>query len=321
MNEKTRKRPMLIIGKSGAGKSETVFQASDFLAQHVEDWRGVVDIRASTLEPTDGKLPFPDKEAGIARFLPTDLFPTEGSGIIFLDEITSCPKAVQPMMYQVALSPQDYGIPAGWMVVAAGNHQSDRGATVQLSPVLVTRFCRVEVEPVLDDFLMHAVTKGIRPEVTSFLKDRPDFLHKFEPVGEAMPFPNPRSWFAVSDAMALELPEEIRPDILAGDVGEEAAISFEAHLRVFGEMPRLNDILEGKDVDVPQKLNVVYCCAMGLAARVDKDNFANAWKFLSRCPGDVQTLTVKLAYKRDKTIAKSPAYAKWAMKNQDAFAA
>jgi hypothetical protein len=36
-------------------------------------------------------------------------------------------------------------------------------------------------------------------------------------------------------------------------------------------------------------------------------------------PGDVQTLTIKLAHKRDKSITKAKAFAAWAMANQSAF--
>jgi hypothetical protein len=33
----------------------------------------------------------------------------------------------------------------------------------------------------------------------------------------------------------------------------------------------------------------------------------------------VQTLTIKLAHKRDKSITRSPAFSKWAIANQLAF--
>lgn len=322
MNAKVRKRAMFLLGKSGVGKSEVVFQASDILAKHVDNWQGVVDLRLSQMEPTELRgMPAVDMAKLVASWCRFDLLPTDGAGIIFLDELTSAPKMLQAAAYQLVLTPADFGVPDTWMVVAAGNFQSDRGVTYQMAAPLVNRFNVLEVDTSLDDFLEHAVVNGLRPEITSFLKDRPDYLHHFTATGETKPFPSPRSWFAVSDGLELELPEEVRPECIRGDVGEEAGIAFDAHLRVFGEMPRIDDILNGVDVEVPTKLNVVYCCAMGLAARVDKATFANAWKFLSKCPGDVQTLTVKLAYKRDKEIAKSPAYSQWAMQNQDAFAA
>ena len=111
-----------------------------------------------------------------------------------------------------------------------------------------------------------------------------------------------------------------RVELIKGDVGEESAMIFETHLRVWESMPRIDDILQGKDVPIPKELNVRYCVAMGLATRLDATNFDKAWKFLSKMPGDVQTLTIKLAHKRDRTITKSPAFTQWAIANQAAFA-
>ena len=36
---------LLMLGKSGIGKSQTIKQASDLLAQHIPNWRGVIDLR------------------------------------------------------------------------------------------------------------------------------------------------------------------------------------------------------------------------------------------------------------------------------------
>jgi hypothetical protein len=321
LDPKVRKRALFLLGPAGIGKSQVVFQASSYLQDKVDDWRGVVDIRLSQMEPTDLRgIPAADMANKIATWCRFDTLPQDGCGIIFLDEITSAPQSIQAAAYQLVLTPEDFGVPEGWMIIAAGNQKSDRGVTYNIGGPLLNRFNQVEVVSVLEDFEEHAITQDIRPEVLSFLRDRPDYLHKFEPTGgEIKPFPTPRSWFAGSDMLALNLPEEVRPELIKGDVGEEAGIAFEAHLRVYGEMPRIDDILEGKPTEVPDKLNVLYCVAMGLATRLDKSNFDNAWKFLQKCPGDVQTLTVKLAYKRDKDLAKAPAFTQWSLQNQGAF--
>ena len=110
-----------------------------------------------------------------------------------------------------------------------------------------------------------------------------------------------------------------RVELIKGDVGEEAAMIFETHLRVWETMPRIEDILKGEDVPVPKELNVRYCVAMGLATRLDASNFDKAWNFLSKMPGDVQTLTIKLAHKRDKSITKAKKFVDWSIANQAAF--
>ena len=320
LNAATRRRTLFLRGPSGIGKSEVVFQASQLLAEHVTDWHGVVDLRLAQMDPTDLRgIPHVDPETKRTHWARPDFLPATGAGILFLDEITSAPPAVQAAAYQLTLTPEDFGIPDTWMVIAAGNRKSDRGVTFNLAAPLQNRMCDIEVSTTLDDFTTHAVTKGVRPEILSFLRDRPDLLHKFEPTGDIKPFPSPRSWFAVSATLDCDFPQADRLEQISGDIGEEAAMVFETHLRVYENMPRIDDILAGKPVKMPKELNVRYCVAMGLATRLDKTNFDKAWGFLEQMPGDVQTLTIKLAYKRDKSIMHAAAFSKWALVNQDAF--
>lgn len=318
LDPKTRKRATFLRGPSGIGKSDVIYQTSKILGEHIEDWRGVIDLRLAQMDPTDVRG-VPYVENGVTCWARPDFFPTEGAGILFLDEITSAPPAVQAVAYQLTLSPQDFGIPDTWMVIAAGNRKSDRGVTFNLAAPLQNRMCDISVDTTLDDFIDHAVVCGIRPEILSFLRDRPDMLHKFEGGNDIKPFPSPRSWFAVSDVMSLDLPLQDRVELIRGDVGDEAATNFEAHLRIWESMPRIDDILAGKEVTPPAKLDIVYCVAMGLAMRVDSTNFDKAWKFISQIPGDVQTLIMRLAFKRDPKLTDAPAFREWAVKNKDAF--
>ena len=319
LNENTRKRTVFLRGPSGIGKSEVVFQTSDLLAQHVKNWRGVIDLRLAQMDPTDLRgIPHVDPETRRTHWARPDFLPSDGAGILFLDEITSAPPAVQAAAYQLTLTPQDFGIPPEWMVVAAGNRKSDRGVTFNLAAPLQNRMCDIEVSTTLDDFRNYAIGK-VHPAILAFLSDRPDMLHKFEPSGDIKPFPSPRSWFAVSATLECDMPVQDRVECIRGDIGEEAAMTFETHLRVWETMPRLDDILAGKDVAMPRELSVRYCVAMGLASRLDATNFDKAWRFLEQMPGDIQTLTIKLAFKRDKSITRSPAYTKWAIANQAAF--
>jgi hypothetical protein len=318
LNPNTRKRTVFLRGPSGIGKSEVVFQTSELLKEYVKDWCGVIDLRLAQMEPTDLRgVPYVSE--GRTRWALPDYLPSTGAGILFLDEITSAPPAIQAAAYQLTLTPQDFGIPPEWMVVAAGNNKSDRGVTFNLAGPLQNRMCDISVQTTLQDFESHAITKGIRPEILSFVRDRPDLLHKFEPAQVMSPFPSPRAWFAVSDVMELDQPLADRIEQFKGDIGEEAAMVFETHLRIWETMPRIDDILAGKDVPLPKELNVRYCVAMGLATRLDYTNFDKAYKFLEKMPGDIQNLTVKLAYKRDKNLTKSAAYTKWAIANQAAF--
>lgn len=321
LNANTRKRTVFLRGKSGIGKSEVVKQTSDFLAQHIPNWQGMIDLRLAQMDPTDLRG-IPNVKEGKTNWARPDFLPDSGAGILFLDEITSAPPAVQAAAYQLTLTPEDFGIPDTWMIIAAGNNKSDRGVTFNLAAPLQNRMCDIQVDTTLDNFINYAVTKeGFSPEILSFLRDRPDMLHNFEGGSDIKPFPSPRSWFAVNDVLQLDVPTRDRVEMIKGDVGEEAAMMFETHLRIWESMPRIDDILAGKQVDVPDELNVRYCVAMGLAVRVDYKNFDNAWKFLQKMPAEIQTLVMKLAHRRDKTITKAPAFTQWAMNNAESFQA
>ena len=321
LNESTRKRCIFLKGKSGIGKSEGVHQASALLKDHIPDWQGIIDLRMSQMDPTDLRGIPSKTEGGRTTWNVPDFFPSSGSGILFLDELTSAPPAIQAAGYQLILdrSLGSYTLPAGWMIVAAGNLVSDRGVTFQLAAPLLNRMCELQVDTVVDDWIKYAITAGCKPEVVTFVKERPDYLHKFDGKGVIAPFPTPRSWFAVSNVMDLDLKPDLRQEMFIGNVGYEAATAFEAHLRYWEKLPSIHDILQGKDVKVPEDMNGQYCVGMGLAARVDAATFDNAWKFLQKLGGDVQTLVVKLAYKRDKSIAQSACFAAWAQSNAAAF--
>lgn len=321
LNLNTRKRAVFLKGKSGIGKSDTVRQASAFLAKHVEGWQGVIDLRLSQMEPTDMRgIPAPVN--GKTAWMAPSFLPAEGTaGILFFDEITSAPPSVQAGAYQWILDRMcgDHKLPDGWMIVTAGNLTSDRGVTFQMAAPLLNRMCEIEVVTVLDDFINYAIPAGLKPEIASFLKDRPEFLHKFEGKGAIEPFPTPRSWFGVSESMDLDLQPQDRVEVFKGDIGYEAATTFETHLRFWETIPRIDDILAGKDIKLSKDLNIQYAVAMGIAARVGPKTFDNAWKVLEQMGGDIQTLCIKLAYKRDRGIMASPAFTKWAAANQAAF--
>lgn len=317
----TRKRALFLKGKSGIGKSDCVKQASALLAQHIPEWKGIIDLRLSQMEPTDLRG-IPTEKNGRTHWLAPSFLPEEGTaGIILFDEITSAPPSIQAAAYQYILDRcmGEHKIPDGWMIMAAGNMTSDRGVTFQIAAPLLNRMCEVEVATVLDDFINYAIPAGLKPEIASFLKDRPEFLHKFEGKGAIEPFPSPRSWFAVGDTMDLDLRPEDRIEVFKGDIGYEAATTFEVYLRFWETIPRLDDILAGRPVKLSNDMQIQWAVAMGLAARVDAKTFDNAWKVLEAMPKEMQTLCVKLAYKRDRGLVASPAFTQWATSNQAAF--
>jgi hypothetical protein len=330
MNPDLRGRTIFLEGKSGIGKSDTFKQVSKFLEQHVDNWAGVIDIRLSQREPSDF-IGVPTIIDGRTHSNPPSFFPKPGtSGLLVLDEITSAPNMLQAAAYQICLDRRlgEWELPEGWMVVAAGNLASDRGVTFQMAAPLRNRMTCIEVETVLEDWEMHAAKHGCRPDVLSFLHNRGDYLHKFDAktVGQ---FPTPRGWMAVSKRLGMDFgsladtPEGVqamRVEAIAGEVGKEAAADFEAWLRVYGRIPDLDKIeKDPENTPVPDAINEQHCIMMGISVRLNEKNFEAYHTYLKRLPKEFCTLAVKLAYKRDKGLTKSPAFGAWAIENQDAF--
>lgn len=321
-NVKTRMTTLYVRGPSGIGKSDSVRQAIKKLSSmYPDDEVHLVDLRLSQCDVTDLRG-VPSVVDGRTVWNLPDFFPKPGTrGILFLDEITSAPPSMQAVAYQLALD--RLHMPEGWMVVAAGNRQSDRGVTYSMASPLAARMCFIDVDAELDGFLERAAEEQIRPEIMAFIAERPDMLHNFDKATAGEPFPNPRSWFRASNHLDLcEGDPSERVEVLSGDVGKEAAALFEAFMRVWETMPRLQDIYERPEtVEIPERLDVKHCLVMGIAATVTDKNVDKAYTFTSRLPKEMQTLCMKLAVKRCPAITNTQAFVKWAVANQDVWRA
>lgn len=320
----TRMRTHFLKGPSGIGKTEVVYQMSELIAPHIEGWEGVIDIRLSQFDPVDFRgIPVPNHETKRTAWFPPEFWPRQGtSGILFLDELTSALPSVMTVGYQLCQERRigDYFLPEGWMIVAAGNRQSDRGVTYNMPAPLLNRVTELNIDTTFDDWQDYAAKKGKRPEVIAAVKSRIDLLHKFEAKGVIEQFPSPRGWFAVSDIMDAGYDQAVRAELIVGAVGNEAGKFFEAFLRIYERIPDLDKIERDPDsVEVPENLDERYCVAMGISARLSPNNFGPFWKYLKKMPRELQTLTVKLAYRRDNSISDHSAFGEWAQANADAF--
>ncbi len=146
------------------------------------------------------------------------------TGYLFLDELTTCPPAVQAAMLAVALDRVvgDLTLPAGVRVVAGAN-PADRAADGwEMSPPLANRFCHVTFAPSVDDWLdgmtvgwsappaSRAITadpvraEAVKALVTGFIRHQPNHLHAFPRTadGTGGPWPSRRVWAMLAVALA-----------------------------------------------------------------------------------------------------------------------
>ncbi len=262
--------PVMLWGAPGVGKSQIVAQAA---ARHDVP---VIDIRLSQMEPSDLRgIPFRQGESvewAIPALLP-DSQRHGDSGILFLDEITSAPPSVSAAAYQLILDRRlgAYEVPEGWVIVAAGNRQGDRGVTYTMPAPLANRFSHYEVDTHLDDWVAWAYSQKIDERIIGFLRFRPDLLFDFDPAHNPVAFPSPRSWEFAHRALKkfANLPTLLLGGLQAC-VGPAAGIELHAFVSNLDNMPDLDSILRGEEVPTPKEIDLQYAVAAALVGRAIK---------------------------------------------------
>lgn len=259
--------PVMLWGPPGVGKSQMIAQVAE---RHQVP---AIDIRLSQMEPSDLRgIPFRNGEYvewAVPAILP-DAERHGGEGILFLDEINSAPPSVSAAAYQLILDRRlgEYQVPDGWAIFAAGNRQGDRGVTYTMPAPLANRFSHFEVETHLDDWVAWAYLNRIDERVIAFLRFRPELLFDFDPAHNPVAFPSPRSWeFAHRSLRKFGDRGDLLQGALQACVGPAAGIELTAFVNSLDKMPDLDDIIAGREVPVPDEIDLQYAVAAALVGR------------------------------------------------------
>jgi hypothetical protein len=180
-----------------------------------------------------------------------------GRGLLFLDELSTAPPAVQAALLRVVLERQvgALRLPPGIRIVAAANPRSSAADGWELSPPLANRFVHLQwtydhdvvirglggtwpkaALPQLDrERLPDAVTFA-RRAVCGLLTARPGLVHQL-PKDDARrggPWPSPRSWEMALRLVAFATAADVSRDVLSmlvrGAVGDGPGLELLAGL-------------------------------------------------------------------------------------------
>ena len=235
--------PVLIWGKPGVGKSSFIESLNTATCK-------VRTMIASIYDPTDfsGLPVYEDKEVSYASPSWTKDFDEYEKGILFLDELSTCPPSVQAALLRVIFE-RMVGfkkLPDHVRIVAAANPPDLTLGGWDLSPPMRNRFVHINWE-ISNEQYLNALSSGWdkateyhidrakhqqvlpswKDKIGAFLKITPDALHG-DPSKENFGYASPRSWDYVVHLMAscevLEKP--INVALLEGCVGEGTAIAL-----------------------------------------------------------------------------------------------
>lgn len=323
-------------GKPGIGKSAIVRKLAEEFAEGREIVNsinptkkqfGFIDFRLSLYETVDlGGLPYIDEDNQQKRAFLGNL-PIGGEGILFFDEFAQAHSSVMCVCGQLLYERKigEYVLPDGWKIVCAGNRATDRAGANKIPTQVNDRCTMLNVDENINDWISWATENDVSPDVLGFISYEPQYLCDFDPK-ITTPQPSPRSWVRLSDTLKTNPPKEILQLVCEGDIGETASIEFLTFLSLKNDLPNVQDICEGKDVEMIDEGGKSYAlvCALVSILKSEMDNpnvanyFQNSLNYVEKLPTpEFAIFYVRSLIGAIPDLAETSTYSDFKIRNQD----
>ncbi|MFJ6479214.1 MULTISPECIES: AAA family ATPase [unclassified Streptomyces] len=305
--------PVLLWGEPGIGKTAALTQ----LAESLE--LPLTTVIASVHEPSDfSGLPVvgdDPAEQGVPMAPPdwAVRLVRAGRGLLFLDELSTAPPAVQAALLRLVLERRigSLQLPPGVRIVAAANPRGSAADGWELSPPLANRFVHLQwthdhdvvlrglggtwpraTLPRLDAERLPAAVDRARRAVCGLLTTRPALVHRL-PTTETRrggAWPSPRSWDMtirlLAFAHAAGSSGEVVSLLVRGTVGDGPGLELLASLDRM-DLPDPEELLaDPAGADLPERGDRRQATLDGVVAAVrrrpDKSRWDAAWALLVR---------------------------------------
>jgi AAA domain (dynein-related subfamily) len=291
--------PALLWGAPGTGKTSTIRAMAEKMGWPCET------VIASIREPSDfAGLPVVVGDG--VRFAPPGWarrLAEAGHGLLFLDELSTAPPAVQAALLRVVLERVvgDLALPEDVSVVAAANPPEQAADGWDLSAPLANRLCHLawEIDPrAVADGLAGGWTAPTVPAlpggweaglglarglVAAFLHARPALAcaPPTDAASAGRGWPSPRTWdmaarlLAAADAAGTS--GEARSALVRGSVGEGAGVEFLAWLEEM-DLPDPEAVLaDPASFVLPKRGDRAYAAVAAVAAVVAANPTPQRW--------------------------------------------
>jgi len=261
----------------GEGKSQSIEDLGARLSKEV------ISVLFGQFDPAElaGFAKLSEDKATYERARPFFL-PTEGSGILFLDELPQSCLAAQNIAAQLVNERRigEHRLPKGWQVVCAGNPMTAKAGTTAMPSQLKDRLTHLDIETDHEGFREYGLNKGIAPEITGFINERPEWLQKFDPKQNASP--SPRSWERSDSILKLNVDFGIMCALLKGQIGEGALADFTGYLKVWRELKTDEIMSYPETANLPTDPSITYALCSAMAHRANKGNIKDIITIIKR---------------------------------------
>ncbi|WP_329205653.1 MoxR family ATPase [Streptomyces sp. NBC_00683] len=305
--------PVLLWGEPGIGKTAAITQLAESLDLPL------TTVIASVHEPSDfSGLPIvgDDPAANGVPMAPPDWavrLVRAGRGLLFLDELSTAPPAVQAALLRLVLERRigALQLPPGVRIVAAANPRSSAADGWELSPPLANRFVHLQWHhdhevvvrglggtwpratlPQLDPGRLSEAVDFARRAVCGLLAARPKLVHQL-PSSETRrggPWPSPRSWdmtlCLIAFATAAGSSRDVLSLLVRGAVGDGPGLELLASLDRM-DLPDPEELLaDPAGAVLPERGDLRQAVLDGVVAAVrnrpDRSRWDAAWALLVR---------------------------------------
>ncbi|MFJ3912679.1 AAA family ATPase [Streptomyces vinaceus] len=305
--------PVLLWGEPGIGKTAALTQLAASLDLPL------TTVIASVHEPSDfSGLPVigdDPAQQGVPMAPPewAVRLVRAGRGLLFLDELSTAPPAVQAALLRLVLERRvgALQLPPAVRIVAAANPRSSAADGWELSPPLANRFVHLQwthdhdvvvrglggtwpraTLPRLDPSKLPRAVDHARRAVCGLLAARPTLVHRL-PSGEGRrggPWPSPRSWemtlHLLAFATAAGSTREVLSLLVRGAVGDGPGLELLASLDRM-DLPDPEALLADPDAALlPERGDLRQAVLDGVVEAVrnrpDKARWDAAWALMAR---------------------------------------
>ena len=299
-----RQRPILLMGPPGIGKTQVMEQVARECGVALVAYTITHHTRQSAVGlPFIRQRNYGGKDVSVTEYTMSEIIASIyakmeatglSEGILFIDEINCVSETLAPTMLQF-LQCKTFGnqaVPAGWVIVAAGNPPEYNKSVRDFDIVTLDRVRRMDIEPDLPVWKDYARTARIHSAILSYLDLHPQNFYQINADVDGTQFVTARGWEDLSNlldtyaALGLKADESLIRQYLQH---EKIAEDFSAYLDLYYKYRDdygVEEILAGQakpavfarllQAPFDERLSLVSLILAGLGTRVTASRQADA---------------------------------------------